>query len=197
MNYLLANPSAGNGFDRAFWRRQLRAAGVEVRNWPDRDTQQPQLGADDRLLVAGGDGTMNAQVNRCVTSGCVLGVLPSGTGNDFANGLGIPVDLEQACRTLADGRVGDTVRPVAAGAACAGDTEPRGTCNTPRSHAGGAVTPFAAHHRRWRDDRPHAGAVRRRARGTAGIGAATPGYVQCTNRCRNRRRMRLHDSAAR
>ena len=33
----------------------------------------------------------------------VLGVLPGGRGNDFARGLGIPLEPVQACRTLIDG----------------------------------------------------------------------------------------------
>jgi YegS/Rv2252/BmrU family lipid kinase len=37
-----------------------------------------------------------------------LGVLPAGTGNDFARGLGIPLEPKQACRTIANGVVRKT-----------------------------------------------------------------------------------------
>jgi YegS/Rv2252/BmrU family lipid kinase len=53
----------------------------------------------------------------CAKQGCILGVLPAGTGNDFARGLGIPLDPQAACRNIATGvvrktdlgRVGDKV----------------------------------------------------------------------------------------
>jgi diacylglycerol kinase (ATP) len=34
----------------------------------------------------------------------VLGVIPAGVGNDFARGLGIPLDIARACAVLAQGR---------------------------------------------------------------------------------------------
>jgi diacylglycerol kinase (ATP) len=37
----------------------------------------------------------------------VLGLLPLGTANDFARTLGIPPDVEGACRTIAEGKVVD------------------------------------------------------------------------------------------
>ena len=36
-----------------------------------------------------------------------LGLLPLGTANDFARTLEIPVDIEQACQTIAHGKVVD------------------------------------------------------------------------------------------
>ncbi|WP_192034736.1 lipid kinase YegS [Halomonas sp. YLGW01] len=61
-----------------------------------------QAGADgvSRLLVAGGDGTVNEAVNGLMRlsreARPALGVLPMGTANDLATGLGIPEDLEAA-----------------------------------------------------------------------------------------------------
>ena len=37
-------------------------------------------------------------------AGRVLGLLPLGTGNDFARGIGIPLDVEEAARLVLDGR---------------------------------------------------------------------------------------------
>jgi diacylglycerol kinase (ATP) len=37
----------------------------------------------------------------------ILGLLPLGTANDFARTLGIPSDIEEACRTIASGKVVD------------------------------------------------------------------------------------------
>ncbi|MHB1417487.1 MAG: diacylglycerol/lipid kinase family protein [Chloroflexota bacterium] len=57
------------------------------------------------LIVGGGDGTVSAIVDVLVDTDATLGLLPLGTGNDFARTLGIPLDLEGACRTIAQGHV--------------------------------------------------------------------------------------------
>ncbi len=55
----------------------------------------------DFLIAVGGDGTLNEVVNGFLRAGgkakyrTVLGVLPFGTGNDFARGIGISRDVEQ------------------------------------------------------------------------------------------------------
>jgi diacylglycerol kinase (ATP) len=55
-------------------------------------------------IVAGGDGTLNAAADGLVESGLPLGILPLGTANDLARTLEIPVDLESACRVIANGK---------------------------------------------------------------------------------------------
>jgi diacylglycerol kinase (ATP) len=57
-----------------------------------------------RLVVGGGDGTLSA-VADAARGRIALGVLPLGTGNDFARSLGIPADLDGACAVIATGRV--------------------------------------------------------------------------------------------
>ncbi|HWJ83027.1 MAG TPA: diacylglycerol kinase family protein [Nocardioides sp.] len=62
-----------------------------------------------RIIVAGGDGSIHAVVaalhRRAELEGRVLGLLPSGTGNDFARTLGISLDVEEAAHQLVDGRI--------------------------------------------------------------------------------------------
>jgi diacylglycerol kinase (ATP) len=64
------------------------------------------------IVVAGGDGSVHAVVaalhRRHDLAKATLGLLPLGTGNDFARALGIPLETEQAAQVLVDGRV----RPV-------------------------------------------------------------------------------------
>ncbi len=56
------------------------------------------------IVVAGGDGSMHAVVatlhRRNDLAGKTLGLLPLGTGNDFARALGIPLDATEAARAL-------------------------------------------------------------------------------------------------
>ncbi len=49
-----------------------------------------------RLLVAGGDGSLQEAAQALVGRDAELAVIPGGTGNDFARSLEIPTDLEQA-----------------------------------------------------------------------------------------------------
>jgi diacylglycerol kinase family enzyme len=59
-----------------------------------------------RLMVAGGgDGTQSAVASRLVDTDLVQGVLPLGTLNHFAKDLAIPLKLEDAVRSLAEGAV--------------------------------------------------------------------------------------------
>ena len=65
-----------------------------------------------RVVVAGGDGSLHAVVaalyRRQELADVVLGLIPLGTGNDFARGAEIPLDAEEAARLVVKG----DVRPV-------------------------------------------------------------------------------------
>jgi YegS/Rv2252/BmrU family lipid kinase len=56
-----------------------------------------------RILVAGGDGSIHEVVNGILRTGnsVELGVIPIGTGNDFAKACSIPVQWEDAVQELA------------------------------------------------------------------------------------------------
>lgn len=56
-----------------------------------------------RVLIGGGDGTLNGVARHLLGRDVTLGVLPLGTGNDFARSLGIPSSLEEACDVIAAG----------------------------------------------------------------------------------------------
>lgn len=60
--------------------------------------------ATDRIIVVGGDGSIHEAVNGVLGADATtaLGVIPSGTGNDFAKAAGISVDWEAATALLAD-----------------------------------------------------------------------------------------------
>jgi diacylglycerol kinase family enzyme len=56
------------------------------------------------VVAGGGDGTLNAVANVLRGTRTPLGILPLGTLNHFARDLGIPLELEEAVRTIAAGR---------------------------------------------------------------------------------------------
>jgi YegS/Rv2252/BmrU family lipid kinase len=56
----------------------------------------------DRVVLGGGDGTLNAGIPGLLAAGLPLGILPLGTANDLARSLGIPLELEAAARVIAE-----------------------------------------------------------------------------------------------
>lgn len=57
-----------------------------------------------RVVVGGGDGTLNAVLPGLLDTRLPLGIVPLGTANDLARTLGIPRDPDAAIRVIADGR---------------------------------------------------------------------------------------------
>ena len=84
-------------------------APVTVHLTSDRDDVDEALRHLDgrRPVVAGGDGSLHLIVNRLLALGLAdvpLGLVPLGTGNDLARGLGLPLDPAPAARIARDGR---------------------------------------------------------------------------------------------
>src|SRR5262245_1675941 len=91
----------------------VRKTGIDVDvyiPWSRKDLQkfvrQAIKGSAQRIVVGGGDGTLNAVVNAMIRGDkcpkTALGILPLGTANDFAKGAGIDATdlisaLELAC----------------------------------------------------------------------------------------------------
>lgn len=105
------NPTASFGSTAAIGPavvQTLRASGHEVTSLTEPDFEQllasarrALAGRPDALVVVGGDGMVNLGVNLVVGTKVPLGIVPSGTGNDMARGLGIPhEDTEAAIRAL-------------------------------------------------------------------------------------------------
>lgn len=59
----------------------------------------------ESVVVIGGDGTVNCVANALAGSPTALGIIPRGTGNDFAAALGIPADPVTAARRALAGHV--------------------------------------------------------------------------------------------
>lgn len=106
--WLIANTRAGSSSRGAdFWKPRLEQAGItlhQVRNLGD-DDWETELETDDTVLVAGGDGSVNRAARMCLDRGAILGVLPSGTANDFSRNLSLPEDPDALCQLIARPRV--------------------------------------------------------------------------------------------
>jgi diacylglycerol kinase family enzyme len=110
---VIVNGGAGHGHDdsaAAELRAKLANAGLDAELVLAKDgeemidTARRALRHGAKLVVAGGgDGTINAVASVMVGSGVHFGVLPLGTLNHFAKDLGIPLDLDEAVRNLAEG----------------------------------------------------------------------------------------------
>jgi YegS/Rv2252/BmrU family lipid kinase len=59
---------------------------------------------DALLVVGGGDGTIGAAASALVGTKTMLGILPLGTLNHFARDLGIPTDLTEAAKLIANAK---------------------------------------------------------------------------------------------
>jgi lipid kinase, YegS/Rv2252/BmrU family len=119
------NPSASFGSTRDVGPavvQTLRAMGHEVTSLTEPDFEQLTASAraavqkrPDALVVVGGDGMVNLGTNLVVNTKVPLGIIPSGTGNDMARGLGIPHDdVEAAIRAL-DAALAEPPRVIDAG----------------------------------------------------------------------------------
>lgn len=67
------------------------------------------LAGETELIVIGGDGTLHEVLNGIVDPTKVkLGLIPSGTGNDFAEKAGIPENAEKALEIIVGGEAKET-----------------------------------------------------------------------------------------
>ena len=115
---LIVNPSSGRERATEYaWAicSRLRAEyeGVEIfLTMGDGDSEEAAARAVadgcTTIFVAGGDGTLNEAVNGVASAnalgGVTFGVIPLGTGNDFAAALDIPLEIEEALQVLLRGK---------------------------------------------------------------------------------------------
>lgn len=106
---LIVNPRAGHGRGRRYARRirrYLEAGGLGFRGQLsrgpgdiERQVREACAAGVRHVVVAGGNGTVHEAVNGLLAAGTdtALGLVPLGTGNDFAKALAIPRNWRGAC----------------------------------------------------------------------------------------------------
>lgn len=110
----IVNPTAGHGRALKTWKRieplaaQLGEYGVKFTERPRHGEELAREAANegfDRVICLGGDGTINEVGNGLMGTGAALGVVPTGTGNDWVRTVGIGPDPAEACRVAFQGRL--------------------------------------------------------------------------------------------
>jgi len=59
----------------------------------------------NKIVSVGGDGTLNEVINGIAGSRAILGVIPAGTGNDFAKTIYSSLNIDDILKTIIDGEV--------------------------------------------------------------------------------------------
>ncbi|MBQ1565001.1 MAG: diacylglycerol kinase family lipid kinase [Clostridia bacterium] len=107
-NRVAGSGSAGAYIDRVKALMENRGVDFEIREtqYPGHATELAKAAVDegfDVIVAVGGDGTLRETALSVVHTDRVLGLLPCGTGNDYARPLGIPTDAEAALDILLNG----------------------------------------------------------------------------------------------
>jgi YegS/Rv2252/BmrU family lipid kinase len=112
---VILNPAANHTQASTLWPR-LRAILAPLKaDWVETEGRghATRLAADaaragcELVVAVGGDGTVNEVANGLMVAAngkTAMGVIPSGSGNDFAFSFGLPADPETAARRILEGR---------------------------------------------------------------------------------------------
>jgi diacylglycerol kinase (ATP) len=77
------------------------------------DGEVTEVPGADRIVAAGGDGSLGPAALLALRAGLPLAVVPAGTANSFARWLGLPLDVDDAARLAARGDVATATVEVA------------------------------------------------------------------------------------
>ena len=114
--FVIVNPASGSGKTRGRWKKikhELIAAGIRFEfGLTQYSGEEASLAASavtkgfQKIIVVGGDGTMQKVVSGVYSQGKVapknilIGVIPSGTGNDWIRTHKIPSDYKRAIKVI-------------------------------------------------------------------------------------------------
>jgi diacylglycerol kinase (ATP) len=110
---VIYNPAAGRGRARRHMgevEKHLRALGAEFETYAStspgdltRAAAESSRGGCDRVLLCGGDGSVNLALREFDLRRGTLAIIPLGSGDDFAHVNGIPRDVRAACELAVRG----------------------------------------------------------------------------------------------
>jgi diacylglycerol kinase (ATP) len=99
---LVANEGSGSS-DPERCAACLEASGASVERFGIGQLERALQARPDRLVVAGGDGSIAGAAAAAGAAGVPLAVVPAGTANDFAARLRLPSELSAACELAVRG----------------------------------------------------------------------------------------------
>ncbi|WP_188205949.1 diacylglycerol/lipid kinase family protein [Alkalibacillus aidingensis] len=116
MYYFIVNYYSGSGISRKIWREIeliLQTRGINYKsvftNYQNHATELVKELKEKKNITAvvavGGDGTVNEVINGLTGTSIPLGVIPTGSGNDFCRAMGIPLRYELALERILKGEL--------------------------------------------------------------------------------------------
>ena len=100
---LLANPDSGQG-EAEEVADLMRGLGAEVSVFGLDEVEDAVAARPERVVVAGGDGSLGCVAAPAGRAGLPIAVVPTGTANDFARAMELPLDHADAARIAVEGR---------------------------------------------------------------------------------------------
>jgi YegS/Rv2252/BmrU family lipid kinase len=109
---IVHNPVAGTSeaeYVKQVFDRQFSSQGIIYNRHETKRQPAQEIGKSiraavqrgvDMVLAAGGDGTVSAVANALVNTAVPMGIIPLGSGNTLARGLGIPLDLNESLELI-------------------------------------------------------------------------------------------------
>ena len=119
MYHIISNPTAGKKGSKKSLELALevfKSAGKQCRVYETTCRQDAKeianrltLSGVEEIIVVGGDGTLHEVLNGIADPcNCRLGIIPAGTGNDFAEAAGLPLDVKKAAELILKGETKKT-----------------------------------------------------------------------------------------
>lgn len=108
---VIYNPTAGRGQGGTLFKEAQALLGGNFEWIPTRKAGHAEELAREAakthpvVVAMGGDGTVGDVVRGLLGSDATLGILPAGTGNDFARNLGLKLELRESVATILGGMV--------------------------------------------------------------------------------------------
>ncbi|MFB4164310.1 diacylglycerol kinase family protein [Alteribacillus sp. JSM 102045] len=110
MYAFIINKMSGNGKGQRVWKRVEKTLDHQQLPFAARFTEGPQHAREivkdlvkenvKSIIVVGGDGTIHEVANELAYKNISLGIIPAGSGNDFARCLGVPMNYLKALERI-------------------------------------------------------------------------------------------------